>query len=257
MNKISVIITAYKSPDALDLCLESLIRGQEQENQIIVVCDGFYDLNKEVLEKHAKSIDLLDLKENVGTCRAINLGVFNATYDNILILNDDNVAPNEWDTKLMEDFKPNSCLAPNQIEPFPSIFKQFIIKDLGRDPKIFDLNKFWNEDLFESKNKIDNTGSTFPIMIKKLDFLRVGGFDDSYPSQTGFVADCEFFLKCQLSGIEMLRTYKLNFYHFVSLTSHSPEQKEKSKQAEINCHEYFKYKWGKYIQRDLNNKYYI
>jgi glycosyltransferase involved in cell wall biosynthesis len=48
---ISVIIPTYKSPDALDLCLRSAIEGQQNQNQIIVVVDGFYDINKEVLEK--------------------------------------------------------------------------------------------------------------------------------------------------------------------------------------------------------------
>ena len=48
---ISVIIPTYKSPEVLDLCLESAIKGQHNNNQIIVVVDGFYDLNKHVLEK--------------------------------------------------------------------------------------------------------------------------------------------------------------------------------------------------------------
>ena len=79
---ISVIIPTYKSPEALDLCLTSAIKGQQdRKNQIIVVVDGFYDINKEVLEKHSKSIDILNLEENVGLCRGTNLGVFNAKYD--------------------------------------------------------------------------------------------------------------------------------------------------------------------------------
>ena len=48
---ISVIIPTYKEPEALDLCLTSAIKGQTQENQIIVVVDGFYDLNKECLPR--------------------------------------------------------------------------------------------------------------------------------------------------------------------------------------------------------------
>ena len=63
---ISVIIPTYKSPDALDLCLRSAIEGQQNKNQIIVVVDGFYDINKEVLEKWSKYIDVLNMEENVG-----------------------------------------------------------------------------------------------------------------------------------------------------------------------------------------------
>jgi len=80
---ISVIIPTYKSLEALDLCLKSAIEGQVNKNQIIVVVDGFYNLNKEVLEKHSKHIDILNIEENVGLCRETNLGVYNAQHDKI------------------------------------------------------------------------------------------------------------------------------------------------------------------------------
>ena len=90
---ISVIIPTYKSPDMLDLCLRSAIKGQQNKNQIIVVVDGFYDINKEILEKWSENIDVLNLEQNVGLCRGTNLGVYNAKYNKILIVNDDNVFP--------------------------------------------------------------------------------------------------------------------------------------------------------------------
>ena len=110
---ISVIIPTYQSPEALDLCLTSCIQGQTNKNQIIVVVDGFYDINKEVLEKYAKSIDILNLEDNVGLCRATNLGVYNAKYELILIVNDDNVFPQNWDKNLLKDYVPNAVISPN------------------------------------------------------------------------------------------------------------------------------------------------
>lgn len=245
---ISVIIPAYKTPDALELCLRSAINGQAFQNQIIVVVDGFYDINKEVLEKYAKSIDILNLEENMGTCRAINLGVFNAKYDNILITNDDNVFPAGWDINLLRSYQPHSVVSPNQIEPYPSMFKQFVIEDLGRDPKTFDLERFWNFAAHCSSDITDETGSTFPFFMSKTDFMKMGGYPEDYPSPSGFVADWEFFMKCQMNGMKMLRAYDCHFYHFVSLSSKTNEQMEKSKQYEIACHEYAKYKWGSYIK---------
>jgi glycosyltransferase involved in cell wall biosynthesis len=251
---ISVIIPTYKSPDALDLCLRSAIEGQQNKNQIIVVVDGFYDLNKEVLEKWAEHIDVLNMEENVGTCRGTNLGVYNAKHDKILIVNDDNVFPRFWDTTLEEEYEEGTVISPNQIEPYPSMFKQFIIEDLGRDPKIFDLEKFWLFDYhYASGDKKEESGSTFPIFMNKYDFLKIGGFDESYPSPSGFVADWEFFMKCNLIGLKMIRTWNCHFYHFVSLSTKTPEQIEISKQYEQNCHEYAKYKWGSYIYHHPEN----
>ena len=249
---ISVIIPTYKAPEALDLCLKSAIQGQLNKNQIIVVVDGQYDLNKEILEKWSEYIDVLNLEQNVGTCRATNLGVFNSSYDKILIVNDDNVFPHLWDSKLLELYKPNTVISPNQVEPYPSMFPQFIIKDYGREPKTFDLDKFW-EDFINLDPKIDSTGSTFPFFMSKLDFMKIGGFAEDYLSPSGFVADWEFFMKCQMNNMNMLRAYNINFYHFVSLSAKTPEQLEVSKQYERNCHEYAKYKWGTYIKHNSQN----
>ena len=245
---ISIIIPTYKSPQMLDLCLRSAVEGQVNKNQIIVVVDGFYDVNKEVLEKYAKSIEILTLDDNVGLCRATNLGVYNAKYERILIVNDDNVFPQHWDKILNYDFKSNSVISPNQIEPTPSMFSQFTIEDLGRDAKTFDLDKFWQFDYHvASGDKVDETGSTLPIFMCKVDYLRVGGWDENY--QDGMVADWDFFLKCQLSGLKMLRTYNSHFYHFASVSVNG----EKRRNAEVQGHEYAKYKWGSYIKHNPSN----
>jgi len=124
---ISVIIPTYKEPEVLDICLTSAIEGQTEKNQIIVVVDGFYDLNKDVLEKHKEHIEILNLEKNVGLCKATNLGVYNARSNKILIVNDDNVFPDEWDVALIASYRPGAVIAPNQIEPIPSMFKQMHI----------------------------------------------------------------------------------------------------------------------------------
>jgi glycosyltransferase involved in cell wall biosynthesis len=254
---ISVIIPTYKSPAALDLCLRSAIKGQVNANEIIVVVDGFYDLNKEVLEKWKQYIEVLNLEENVGLCRGTNLGVSNASNRKILIVNDDNVFPQHWDLHLENEWEEGCVISPNQIEPIPSMFKQIHIKDLGRDPATFDLEDFWRYNYHAvSGDKKEETGSTLPILMDKYDYLRVGGWDENY--DLGVVADWDFFMKCQMSGLRMVRNYNVHFYHFVSLsTNDTEENKKKRQQAEINGHNYAKYKWGHYIlhNTETNLKY--
>lgn len=253
---ISVIIPTYKSPEVLDLCLRSAIEGQVNKNQIIVVVDGFYDLNKDVLDKYKDHIDILNLEENVGLCRGTNLGVYNAQHDKILIVNDDNVFPFEWDQELLKDYTPNSVIAPNQIEPYPSMFAQFHIRDCGRDPKTFNLDSYWKYEESLRGHLMEEAGSTLPIFMSKLDYIRLGGWDENY--EMGMVADWDFFLKCRLSGLKMLRSYSCHFYHFVSLsTTDTPEKQQKRQQSEQSGHEYARYKWGNYIKHNPkdNSKY--
>lgn len=253
MDKISVIIPTYKSPEALDLCLQSAIKGQQNNNQIIVVVDGFYDINKQVLEKWKQHIDVLNLEKNVGLCRGTNLGVYNASNDKILIVNDDNVFPSGWDKTLELEWQEGAVITPNQIEPFPSMFSQIHIKDLGRDPKTFNLEAYWVYDKnYASIDRVEECGSTLPIFMSKMDYLRVGGWDENY--DLGVVADWDFFVKCQLSGLKMVRSWNLHFYHFVSLsTNNTEENRIKRQQSECKGHEYAKYKWGAYIKHNPQN----
>ena len=253
---ISVIIPTYREPEVLDLCLKSAIEGQTNKNEIIVIVDGFYDENKEVLDKYKDDIEILNLEQNVGLARATNLGVYNASHDLILIVNDDNVFPVEWDTRLESQYQPGAVYSPNQIEPIPSIFSQFIIKDFGRNPKLFDLEAFRVFEINSSKMVKDISGSTLPIFMSKQDYLKIGGWDESYPG--GWVVDCEFFMKCNLNGIGSIRLYNVSFYHFVSIGTKTSERIYESQQKELECHHYFNYKWGGHMKRDLQtNKIFV
>lgn len=241
--KISVIIPTYKSPEALDLCLKSAIEGQVNTNQLVVVVDGHYDLNKEVLLKYKDSIDVLDLKQNQGLCRGTNYGVYNATGKFILVVNDDNVFPRNWDVKLLQVYLTGTVLTPNQIEPKMSMFAQFHIKDLGRDPKTFDLEAFQNYEETISKTLWEESGGTLPFFMKKEDYMRAGGWDENYPM--GLVADWDFFYKCQLNGLKMIRTYTTHFYHFESLTTRkTPEVSRVRDRYQLDAAKYGAYKWG-------------
>ena len=249
---ISVIIPTYKEPEVLDICLKSAIEGQGHKNEIIVVVDGFYDLNKNVLEKYKNNISILNLPDNMGLIRATNLGVYNSSFNRILIVNDDNVFPKNWDEKLLEVNLNNSVVSPNQIEPTPSMFSQFHIHNLGRDPQNFNLEGFWEYERKLSVKGTEKSGSTLPIYMNKKDYLKVGGWDESYPG--AWVVDWDFFLKCELAGMKMIRTYNCHFYHFVSIgTESSPEEQQRKSIREKECHEYFKYKWGEYAQHNPKN----
>lgn len=245
---ISVIIPTYHQHEALDLCLRSAIEGQQNKNQIIVVENGYWKPNEEIFKKYANNIDILRLEENVGMMRAMNLGTYNAENELVLHVHDDNVFPLKWDEKLLQ---PGRCkhdiISINQIEPRPSMFKQFHIKDLGTKPLKFDLKQFWGYEDKISNNQFDYSGSTFPFMMNKIDYLKIGGMDESYPGP--WVVDWEFFMKCKMAGMNMIRTYNCHFYHFGSLATTSSEKQ----QLEQQCHDFAVYKWGTNIKHNPEN----
>jgi len=240
--KISVIIPTYKEPEYLDLCLKSAFEGQVNDNEIIVVVDGFLELNQPVLDKYPNVV-VLDLGDNQGLPIATNWGVYNATHDFILVVNDDNVFPRNWDEKLLPFRQQGVVVSPNQIEPEPSMFSQFIIKDLGKSPEDFDLEKYWEFEDTQYK-QAELNGSTLPFMMSKYDYLAVGGWDIMYPSP--HVVDWDFFLKCEYHNFIMKRAY-VNFYHFAgAATRKTPEQDAESTLKEQLAHQFFATKWGEH-----------
>jgi len=254
---ISVIIPTYQEPGHLDACIKSLYLNPSSRNnfEVIVVADGFFDLNKSVINKYQElenNFKVLNLQKNQGLSVATNLGVYNSTYETILVVNDDNIFPSNWDTVINQELQPKSVLSLNQIEPQPSIFPQFIIKDFGRDPAIFNIGEFQEQEVLLRENKITDEGSTLPFAMNKHDFLALGGWDELYPSP--HVVDWDFFLKCEYWGLKMQRTYNCNFYHFAGAATRSnSEQNSESSKKEAMAHSFFNNKWGSPAHHNHNN----
>ena len=250
---ISVIIPTYKEPDVLDICLESIFKGQDDDNEIIVVVDGFKDLNQLVLDKYPK-VKIVNFDDNKGAITSTNWGIYNSTNDFILIVNDDNVFPEHWDTNLKPYCQKGKVITINQIEAQPSMFIQTHIKDLGT-PESFNLQTFWDYESSLPKNKFVNpemSGSQWPFLMYKPDYMAVGGLDVYYPSP--HVVDWDFMLKCEYVGYKMIRIYNVHLYHFGSIaTRRDPLMDRFSSEKEKLAHQFFKTKWGTNVEHNPQN----
>jgi len=239
---ISLVIPTYRNPEYLDICLKSAIEGKVIDTtEIIVVVDGFVDESKQVLDKYKDNINILPLEENQGMQMALNLGVFNASTENIMIINDDNVLCKGWDS-IWEDVKEDEVITINQIEPTgPGIFN-FPVKDFGRTPYHFKYEDFINYESSISSQEITDDGGIFPFVLKKKNYMMVGGFDTLY--QSPFICDWDFFLKLDLAGLKFKRTHEYHFYHFGSTATKNGKEGLKFKATEQPAAETYIYKWG-------------
>lgn len=239
---ISLVIPTYRNPDYLDICLKSAIEGKILDTtEIIVVVDGYVDESKEVLDKYKDSIKVLPLEQNQGMQMALNLGVYNATTENIMIINDDNVLCVGWDS-IWKDVKDGEVITVNQIEPTgPGIFN-FPVKDFGRNPSKFKYKEYLDYESSVSSEKITEDGGIFPFVIKKKNYMMVGGFDTLY--QSPFICDWDFFLKLDLAGVTFKRTHQYHFYHFGSTATKNGKEGLKFKATEAPAAQTYIYKWG-------------
>jgi glycosyltransferase involved in cell wall biosynthesis len=246
---LSLIIPTYRNPECLDICLRSAFEGQANDNQILVVVDGFYEESLEVLGKYPK-VQVLPFDDNKGMQMALNVGVMNATNERIVIINDDNVLCKDWDTIIEEDLKEGSILTINQIEPYAGIFN-FPVEHFGTSPKEFKYEEFLKYEPTIRENKFTPDGGIFPFAMWKKDYMIVGGFDTLY--QSPFICDWDFFLKLDLNGLDFYRTHRAHFYHFVSMATKKGANKEEMIASENPAAQTFIYKWGMSPQLFINN----
>ena len=248
---ISVIIPSYRNPKYLDLCLHSLISGQVNHNEIIVVVDGYVSENTEVMKKYP-TVAWLSFEENQGMQTAINYGVWQASSEKLLIINDDNVFPPEWDVRIENQYHPNTIITINQIEPTgPGMFR-FPVVDCGQTVETFDMQKFIDADKEHSKNQLTKDGNIFPFLINKKWFMAVGGFDTFYNSPN--LCDWDFFAKLELiPTIGYARMHHVHVYHFGSVSTKKNAESESFNRREQMAWQQYEYKWKFSPYNGVNN----
>lgn len=239
---ISVIIPSYRNPKYLDLCLSSIISGQRNANEVVVILDGFVSESEEVIKKY-KGINVIPLEENMGMQYAINVGVWNATSEKVFIANDDNVFAPSWDSKLETQYVRHEILTVNQIEPTgPGMFN-FPVQDCGQTSDTFDMEKFVDAEQHLCRNTKTPDGNIFPFLINKKWFMAVGGFDTFYDSPN--LCDWDFFAKLELiPNLTRARTHFLHLYHFGSVATKKNAESQQFREREAYAAQQFMYKWG-------------
>lgn len=248
---ISVILPTYRNPKYLDLCLKSIIRGQTNQNEIIVVLDGYAEESEEVINKY-KGINVIAFPENKGMQHALNVGVWNATNEQIFIINDDNVFPPNWDKRLETQYSPNEVLTVNQIEPIgPGMF-HFPVMDCGQTVDTFDMEKFVDAEQHLCRNTKTPDGNIFPFLINKKWYMAVGGFDTFYNSPN--LCDWDYFAKLELlPHLTRSRTHFLHLYHFGSVATKKNAESQQFKEREQFAMQQYYYKWRFPPQNGENN----
>ncbi len=96
--KFSIIVPVYNGQETIGQCLDSLLNQNypKKDYEIIVINDSSTDETKDILEKYAKRIRLVDLKRNVGKIVAREIGAKKAKYDILLFIDADCLARKDW-----------------------------------------------------------------------------------------------------------------------------------------------------------------
>jgi len=251
-NKLSIIIPCYNSPEYLDILLTSIfINGSKnRENlEILIGLDGLGHLYENLISKWTDKLEnkwdwkIINFQTNKGINKILNYLVNISSYENILILNEDNILGENF-YNLINNLPEKTLIIPNQIEMpnYSSIFLDFHKWDIGNGTNEELVLKFNEYSKTINKTFLNENGWTFPILMKRIDYLKVGGFDESFIGSN--VSDWDFFIKCELNGYNSVRNFENHVYHFGGKsTKKTKEQEQDTRTKEAKALQQLYNKW--------------
>lgn len=214
-NQISIIITTYKAFDYLKLCVESLLANNRCRNQIIIYADGSGNATHEYLQTLTSNpqVKFRYEAENVGITKALNRAAKMADNPYLYFVNDDMVFAPGFDEALLRHANPNRVLTGVMIEPErPNlrVGQLQIRRNFGLVAAEFDRVAFERDAPEMAESRLE-PGISYPFMIGKELFERIGGIDERF---SGPVHDPDLFYRIALTGAEMFRVCDSLCYHF-------------------------------------------
>ena len=105
---LSIIVTSYKNPDLLKLCIDSIIENVKNINYELIVTDSATEEDTEMLMRESyPDIKFLPFEKNVGFQKLVKTGIENSAGDFLLILNGDILVKNNTVEKMLAYLKEN------------------------------------------------------------------------------------------------------------------------------------------------------
>ena len=101
---ISIIILNYNGGNWLTDCVDSLLKTNYENYEIIIVDNLSIDNSHKICKEKFEKIILIENSENLGYCEGNNVGINKAKGDFIVILNPDTLVEPNWLDELMKGY---------------------------------------------------------------------------------------------------------------------------------------------------------
>jgi len=196
----SVIIPAYNAEKTIGACLEGVSRQSlpEAAYEIILVDDGSTDATAEL----ARAFDLKYLfQENQGPASARNYGASNACGDIFLFTDSDCVPDYQWIEKMTAPFDSPEVVAVK------GAYKTRQTALVAR----FAQSEFVDRYAYLKKSDSIDMVDTYAAAFRKEIFLKMGGFDQSFPAANN--EDTEFSYRLAAKGCRLVFNQDAFVYH--------------------------------------------
>lgn len=176
---VSIIILNYNAGELLVNCVESIIKSEYSNIEIIVVDNNSTDESHIKCKNKFSKIKLIQNKKNFGYCEGNNIGIRSALGEFIVILNPDTIVENNWLISLINAYEENG---EGLYQPkIMSLYEKNVIQSTGNFIQLFGFGYARDKGEINSqkRNKIEKIGfaSGTCLFTNKIVLEKVGLLD--------------------------------------------------------------------------------
>jgi len=100
--KVSVVILNWNGGEYLKKCLDSVLKTDYHDLEVIVVDNASTDGSQELVKKYYPQVILIENEKNLGFCVGNNIGIKRTTGDIIILLNNDTIVDRSWVKEILK-----------------------------------------------------------------------------------------------------------------------------------------------------------
>lgn len=200
MIKVSFIVPVYNVEDYIQECLESLLKQDINEKEILIINDGSTDKSLEICEKYKNKHSCIKIinKANGGLSSARNKGIEVAKGEYIFFVDSDDFLLGNYINEMYENCKKNN------IDIFRGVYTRYDNRSKILENIILENKEYYDKvmsgiDFLENEIKYDSYEVIACLGLFKKEYL-----DKNRIRFTEGVTyeDHEFFMKCLLSSTD-------------------------------------------------------
>lgn len=208
MMTVSLIITTYNRPDALDIVLQSVSLQTQAPNEVVIADDGSGIDTREVVEKwRAKGLPLIHTwMPDFGfrASRSRNLALAKASSDYVVMIDGDCLVPPTFVENHLRLSAKNKLCAGGRFLLSSSASQALVSRreiDLAPAFSSFKFKHIWFGKLRDLRPLFWRSVRTCNLAVWRSDALDVEGFDESYIGWGG--EDSDFTIRLLRIGVRI------------------------------------------------------
>ena len=149
----SIIILNYNAGKLVEDCIDSIIKSDCSNIEIILVDNASKDGSQKKCKERFPQIKLIENKKNLGYCEGNNVGIREASGEFVVILNPDTTVAQNWIMELIFAYKKHGegLYQPKII----SLYEENILQSTGNMLHLFGFGFARDKGIFDSMQRKD------------------------------------------------------------------------------------------------------